>query len=306
MTATRERQSAPTPDNGAPQWAERSAFGSRGVPLWGAVLIAAGGTALGAVIDLILSGTPGLIFKIGLIVGCLASVALVRRGNLFGPMVQPPLVATVVMPILVVLFGGGTNSSGMMGKALSVVQPLIAGFPMMAITTAASLAFGLVRMFWLQRADQDDIDISDTPTKKRRPVKPPKETGQDAARQPRKRSADGERRPAAGPRGERGERGERNKARRPASEQGGRPRDGAKRDPRPERGDRATPPARGGERGRGTPPGRTGSGGRGQPGRAADRGEGRPRPAPGRGRPEPKPDPQRRPRKPRRDDDFFG
>ncbi|MCX2733304.1 hypothetical protein OOZ19_23930 [Saccharopolyspora sp. NFXS83] len=263
------------------------------------MLIAAGGTALGAVIDLLLSGTPGLIFKIGLVVGCLASVALVRRGNLFGPMVQPPLVATVVMPLLVVLFGGGANSSGMMGKALSVVQPLIAGFPMMAITTAASLAFGLVRMFWLQRADEDDVDISDTPTKKRRPVKPPK----DAPRQPRKRPADGERRPASGARDERGER---NKARRPASEQGGRPRDGAKRDARPERGDRATPPARGGERGRGTPPGRAASGDRGQPGRSADRGEGRPRPAPGRGRPDPKPDPQRRPRKPRRDDDFFG
>lgn len=265
------------------------------------MLIAAGGTALGAVTDLLLSGTPGLIFKIGLIVGCLAAVALVRRRNLFGPMVQPPLIATVVMPILVVLFGGGANSSGMMGKALSVVQPLIAGFPMMAITTAASLAFGLVRMFWLQRADEDDVDVSDTPTKKRRPVKPPKDAP-DAPRKPRKRPADGERRPAAG---SRGERGERNKPRRPASEQGGRSRDGAKRDARPERGDHATPPARGGERGRGTPPGRNASGGRSQPGRA-DRGEGRPRPAPGRGRPEPKPDPQRRPRKPRRDDDFFG
>ncbi len=268
------------------------------------MLIAAGGTALGAVIDLLLSGNPGWIFKICLIVGCLASVALVRRGNLFGPMVQTPLVATVVMPIAVLLFGGGASGGGVMGKALSVVQPLIAGFPMMAITTAVCLAFGLVRMFLLQRAgEQSEVDLSDTPTKKRRPVKP-KASAQEA-RQQRKRPADGERRPAAGSRGERGERGgDRSRARRPAPEQGGRPRDGGapKREGRPERGDRATPPARGGERGRGTPPGR-GTPGRGQPGRSADRGEGRPRPAPGRGRPEPKPDPQRRPRKPR--DDFF-
>ncbi|MFR9729958.1 DUF6542 domain-containing protein [Saccharopolyspora sp. MS10] len=294
MTATRERQSAPSPDNGALQWAERSAFGSRGIPLWGAVLIAVGGTALGASLDLVLSNTPGLIFKIGLVLGCAAAVLLVRRGNLFGPMVQPPLVATVVMPIIVMIFGGGSGGGGVMGKALSVVQPLIAGFPMMAITTALCLALGLGRMFWLQRAEDADLDPADSPTKKRRPVKPTKEAAEKPARQPRKRPADGEKRAGSG--------GRSGRPRRPA--EGGRPRDDApaKREGRP---DRATPPARGGERerGRGTPPGR-GAPGRGQqPGRS---GEGRPRPAPGRGRPEPRQnDPQRRPRRPRRDDDFF-
>ncbi len=297
VTATRERQSAPSPDNGAPHWAERSAFRTRGVPLWAAVLIAAGGTALGAGLDLLISGTPGLIFKIGLFLGCVAGVALVRRESLFGPMVQPPLVATVVMPLLVLLFGGG-GGSGMMGKALGVVQPIIAGFPMMAITTALCLAFGLARMFWLERHDaENDLDPADQPTKKRKPVKPPKEAAERPAR--KRRPAEDEKRPSARSRDGSG------RPRRPA-EQGGRPRDAAagKREPRPDRG---TPPARGE---RGTPPARGGTPGRGaQPGRAPrgeGRGEGRPRPAPGRGRPEPKrDDPARRPRRPRRDDDFF-
>ncbi|MCA1191232.1 DUF6542 domain-containing protein, partial [Saccharopolyspora sp. 6V] len=250
MTATRERQSAPSPDNGAPHWAERSAFRTRGVPLWAAVLIAAGGTALGAGLDLLISGTPGLIFKIGLFLGCVAGVALVRRESLFGPMVQPPLVATVVMPLLVLLFGGG-GGSGMMGKALGVVQPIIAGFPMMAITTALCLAFGLARMFWLERHDaEDDLDPADQPTKKRKPVKPPKEAAERPAR--KRRPAEDEKRPSARSRDGSG------RPRRPA-EQGGRPRDAAagKREPRPDRG---TPPARGE---RGTPPARGVAGGAG-------------------------------------------
>ncbi|WP_239785059.1 DUF6542 domain-containing protein [Saccharopolyspora erythraea] len=325
MTATRERPDAPAPDNGAPSWSELSAFGTtRGVPLWGALLLAAVPTAVGTLLDILIWSQPGLLFKACFFVGSMLAVAFIKRANMFGPMVQPPLVLAMVMPVLVLLTGSGTpKDGGLAAKALAVVNPLIGSFPVMAATTALAVVIGLLRMYVLQRSPHANAEAAT----KRRPL--PKLPPEDGDTPTRKQAAEGRAKRSA-------DRDARRDARRDAKLAAGSakmaereakrpPEGGAKRpperDPRrgaAKRGDErgAGRPARDGDpRARGQAPGRGARGadprGRaGDPraereGRAVPPGRGAQRPAPGRGRPpEPKAEPPRRPRRPRRDDSF--
>ncbi|WP_145742781.1 DUF6542 domain-containing protein [Saccharopolyspora dendranthemae] len=193
MTAIRESQSASTSGNGAPEWGARSAFSTDGVPLWGAVLLAAVPTAIGTVLDTLIWKQPGFIFKTCFFLGCLAAVLLVQRRSVFGPMVQPPLVLGIVMPVLVLITGAGsTSGAGIAGKALSVARPLITSFPIMAGATAVALGIGLLRMFVTQKPETDDFDLGvdpDAKTKKARPVPPPRKKAAQSD-PPRKRPAE--------------------------------------------------------------------------------------------------------------------
>ena len=156
VTATREKERAPHPDSGAPHWSEHSAFGTRGVPLWAAVLVAGVPTAVGTLLDLLIWSKPDLLFKSCFFIGAVLAVTLVQRRNVFGPMVQAPLVLAVVMPVIVLIAGTG-GGSGLTGKILGIVNPLISSFPIMAATAGVTLGIGLVRIFVTQRAsDQED------------------------------------------------------------------------------------------------------------------------------------------------------
>jgi hypothetical protein len=270
VTATRERESASSPyDLGEPAWSERSAFGTtRGVPWWAAVLLAGVPTMIGTLLDIVLWTKPGLFFTACYFVGCVLGVLLVKRQSLYGPMVQPPLVAGIAMPIVVLISGSGGGTSGA-AKAFSVVSPLITGFPAMGITTVVVLAIGLVRMFVLQRADDEDADADAI---NRKPA--PKPQAAQAGGRPK--PAVGNRPPEAGERAAgRPARGEAGRPRpgaqpgRATDRQGGRARGQASGNARggqgstPQRGDRSVPPGRdGGQRGgrqqRQTPPGRGG------------------------------------------------
>lgn len=325
MTATRERQSSSSPVTGAPEWSERSAFGSsRGVPLWAAILLAVVPTALGTLLDVLIWSTPGLLFTACFFVGSVLAVALVRRKMVFGPMVQSPLIVSVVMPLTVLLTGSGAKSGGASSKVFSVANPLINSFPAMATTAGVALILGLVRMFALEPAPAGDGPDSEAHTKQRRR---PKNSGRGKP-EARKRPAEGEAnrkppregRPGEGP--SKPPRGEHGRAQ-PPGQGANRPAADRKR---PEQGAAGANqrPASGGKRPTGEPGGQGNQGGRprGAPGRprggegkpdggrsAPPPGQGRgggPRPAPGRGRPpqEPRPggEPPRRPQRPRRDD----
>ncbi|NHD17877.1 MULTISPECIES: DUF6542 domain-containing protein [unclassified Actinopolyspora] len=156
MTATSERKihTAEGPSN---QWAERSAFGNtRSISWWAACLLPLVLTSVCIVIDLLVQSKPGFVFVAGYIVSSLLAVALVRRGSLFGPMVQPPLVIAVTIPTLVLVTGTGFNS-GDSGRnvMLSVVTPLINSFPAMATATVLVLLAGLLRIHVLERSNKD-------------------------------------------------------------------------------------------------------------------------------------------------------
>ncbi|GGM69219.1 hypothetical protein GCM10012275_44540 [Longimycelium tulufanense] len=126
--------------------AERSVFGgSRGLPWWGAVLLAFLLTEIGVAVDLQRENALGLIFKGGYFVGCLLAVCWVRRGSLFGPMVQPPLLLAVSLPSVVLLFGESSRE-GISDEILNAAFPLVNAFPTMAVTTGVTVGVGLLRI----------------------------------------------------------------------------------------------------------------------------------------------------------------
>lgn len=126
---------------------ERAIVGSgRGLRWWGAIALALGLAAVGAAIDMQVQDKLGLLFKGCYFVGCVGAACAVRRGSLFTPMVQPPLVLAVTVPG-VVLFGSGLpDDSDTLARILAVGNPLINGFPTMAVTTAVTLAIGIFRV----------------------------------------------------------------------------------------------------------------------------------------------------------------
>ncbi|MEU6645773.1 DUF6542 domain-containing protein [Saccharomonospora sp. NPDC046836] len=150
MTATRDRRSDPDAeaDEALIPWDERAVLGARrGVPWWGAVLLAFGLAALGAIVDYQVSDALGVLFQGIYLVGSVAAVGAVRRRNLFGPMVQPPLILAVTVPAVVLIGSGLPASSDMLSRALAIGTPLINAFPFMAITTGLTVAFGIFRMY---------------------------------------------------------------------------------------------------------------------------------------------------------------
>jgi hypothetical protein len=152
VTATRDRQSDLDQPPAGPAWDERAIVGRmRGLPWWAAVLLAFGLAAIAAWVDMHRQDSLGRIYQGAYVLGCLVAVCWVRRRNLFGPMVQPPLVFAVTAIGAVALaqpgplFGGGVKQ-----LLLSVALPLTSNFPTMAITTGATVVIGLLRL-WLQR-----------------------------------------------------------------------------------------------------------------------------------------------------------
>lgn len=163
MTATRDRRSDPEED-AEPAWDERSIFGkSRGLPWWGAVLLAFGLAAIAAAFDMQRQDSLGRVYQGAYIVGCLAAICLVRRSSLFGPMVQPPLVFAVTAVAAVVLLAPDTGGGGLKSLIFSVALPLTSNFPTMAGTTGATVAVGLFRM-WRER----DPDLGPRPGREER------------------------------------------------------------------------------------------------------------------------------------------
>ncbi|MGP4019661.1 DUF6542 domain-containing protein [Saccharopolyspora sp. 5N708] len=267
------------------------------MPLWGAVLLAVVPTAVGTVVDILIWTQPGILFKSCFFVGCVLAVLLVKRRNVFGPMVQPPLVLTIIMPLLVLITGSGIAAgAGFTGKALAVARPLISSFPIMAGATIVALGIGLIRMFVTQRRERPEVAESDAATKKRRRPAPARgKPGEDAKkRRPEERTRQ--------PKSDGAPRPQRTQSERGRAQAPGRPRSGET--PARETPGRETP-----GRARGETPGKA-RGAEARPerdGRAVppQRGSG-PRQAPGRPRPPepPQGEPPRRPRRPRRDEQF--
>jgi hypothetical protein len=267
VTATHDRRRDPRVGvNALQEWGQRSAFGAaKGWPWWAAVVLALGLSIVGAFIDMHVSGNLGKVFEGGYFLGCVGAVCLVRRRNLFGPMVQPPLILAVTIPVVVLLTKGMPSGSGTMSKLLTLGVPLVTGFPTMAITTIATLVIGGIR-FLVQRkpitddvdgGDWDDSNPEDRSEPRRRPVDREGERAERPAPAGRPRPTGGSGRPASGRTARDDREGSRDRGRTP-------------------------PPSRG----RGEPSGRS-TGGRSTQDRDRDSGQGR--------------DPEGRERRPARD-----
>src|ERR1700753_428898 len=158
VTATHDRRRDPhVGANALEEWGQRSAFGAaKGWPWWAAVVLALGLSIVGAFIDMQVSGNLGKVFEGGYFLGCVGAVCLVRRHNLSGPMVQPPLILAVTIPVVVLLTKGMPSGSGTMSKLLTLGVPLVTGFPTMAITTIATVVIGGIRFLVQRKPTFDD------------------------------------------------------------------------------------------------------------------------------------------------------
>ena len=135
------------PAGGRWPMAERSVLaGVLGLPPVGAVSLATVLTAVGVFVDLMRIGSLGIVFTVCFVAGCVLAVAWVRRGGLFGPMVQPPLLVGVAVPVIVLLAGTPAPGAGLAEQLLVIGAPLVNAFPIMAWTTGAVLLLGLVRL----------------------------------------------------------------------------------------------------------------------------------------------------------------
>ncbi len=193
VSALRERSAAfddDVEDYDAVPWNYRAVFGEfKGIPWWAAILSSLVPAFIGAFIDINSSKTVGWTFIAVFFVGALAAILLVQRRSLFAPMVQPPLVLAATVPVLV-LFTGGVQKGGLANMALGLGKPLIDSFPVMAITTAVTVAVGILRMVIQKdpnRPSKDEVREAKAEIRERgKPVRRPREEqDEDRPRRPR-------------------------------------------------------------------------------------------------------------------------
>jgi hypothetical protein len=188
-------------------WNYRAIFGTfRGIPWWAAILCALVPAFIGAFIDINSSKTVSWTFNVVFFVGALAGILLVQRRSLFAPMVQPPLILAATVPTLV-LFTGGVQKGGLANMALGLGKPLIDSFPVMAVTTAVTVALGILRIFLQKdpnRPTKDEVREAKAELKSRRPAarKPSRESARDEPAEDRPRRPRPEGAPARRPRPE--------------------------------------------------------------------------------------------------------
>lgn len=137
--------STPTDLRAVPHGEQSVLADRRGLPWWGAVLLAFAMTGLGIVIDVVRVDTLTQLFLIFYAVGCVAAVLAVAHRHLFTAVVQPPLVLAITVPVVVRALGGG-STGGLRNAALELVLPLVNGFPTMALTSVATVVLGLLRL----------------------------------------------------------------------------------------------------------------------------------------------------------------
>nr|WP_124711588.1 DUF6542 domain-containing protein [Gordonia insulae] len=119
----------------------------RGVPWWGAVLVATVITGIGAAIDASNTDALGAVFKFCYLVGCVAAALVVRRRALFTAAAQPPLIAFLVGVITLYGLNADQASSGLKSLIFKVLLPIANDFPWMALTFLVTLGLVLARWF---------------------------------------------------------------------------------------------------------------------------------------------------------------
>ncbi|MEO9330328.1 DUF6542 domain-containing protein [Gordonia aurantiaca] len=146
----------------------------RGVPWWGAVLLATGITALGAAIDAGSNDSLGGIYKFCYLVGCVLAALAVRRRALFTAAAQPPLIAFFVS--IATLYGLNSEqaSSGLKSLIFKVLLPIAADFPWMATVFVVTLVLVLAR-WYLTRDPAARTSPRSTKTGSNRAARPTRE-----------------------------------------------------------------------------------------------------------------------------------
>ncbi|GAB2656616.1 hypothetical protein GCM10027169_20320 [Gordonia jinhuaensis] len=146
--------------------------GVRGVPWWGAMVIALALTAIGAAISSA-DGGLGRWFKIFYVLGCVLAVLAVRRRALFTAAIQPPLVLFAVALVTEYSVQSG-SSEGLKGLVINVLLPIAKLFPLMAWTFVVVLALAGGR-WYLTRTPS--TESPQKPNPQRSATKRPRQSG---------------------------------------------------------------------------------------------------------------------------------
>lgn len=162
-----------------------------GVPAWAAILVAAGATALGFLIDGIGGETyPTGTFSALYVLGCVLAVCAVRLRSLFSTMVMPPLLLFVAVPLACQMLGGRATAS-IKDVLMNLIIPLVERFPTMALATVLVLLIGGARIVIAKRvpaAAAPDRRTERKPVKRRRP-EPAPDLATAARKRPRRATA---------------------------------------------------------------------------------------------------------------------
>ena len=113
-----------------------------GRPAWQALLVLAGITAIGVVIDVVRDGTGGV--NIAIIVASLIAILIVRRLAMFPVVIAPPLVYMLGSAGVLYLRSGGPHNKAVLIDIAT--NWLVYGFPAMAAASAVVLIVAGVRM----------------------------------------------------------------------------------------------------------------------------------------------------------------
>jgi hypothetical protein len=120
----------------------------RGVPWWGAILIAVGAALAGYAIDAAAgNGELTAVFATFYFVGCVAAVLAVRHTGIFTAVVQPPLILFVTVPGAYYLLHS-SEIAGVKDLIINCFYPLIERFLLMFLTALAVLVIGVARWYF--------------------------------------------------------------------------------------------------------------------------------------------------------------
>jgi hypothetical protein len=131
----------------------------RGVPWWGAVLIAFTSTAIGFAYDAGGGDKLTNVFYGMYVIGCVAAVLMVRQAAVFTAVVQPPILLFIAVP--------GANYvlhdvklTDLKGVVINCAYPLIERFPLMILTSGAVLLIGLARWYFGGRSAREEEAVA--------------------------------------------------------------------------------------------------------------------------------------------------
>ena len=116
----------------------------RGVPGWLAVVVLVVIAGAGGLLDSVGGSSISGVFNYALVVASLVAIVIVRRNNMFGVVIAPPLVYFIASAGLLYFRTGGLHDRGKLIDAAT--NWIVYGFPAIAGATAVVLVVAGIRL----------------------------------------------------------------------------------------------------------------------------------------------------------------
>lgn len=140
----RDRQRAGRRADPAIDDLQRPEVVERGLPWWAALLLLVAIAGIGGLIDTIGSIQVRGGFNIGIVIGSIIAILLVKRSHMFPIVIAPPIVYSVAAVFQLYLRSSGLNDKRVVLDAAA--NYLVYGFPAIAAASAAVLIIAGIRL----------------------------------------------------------------------------------------------------------------------------------------------------------------